>query len=69
MPRVRNVFGDGRNAAGATSTDAADTVWPASTEAVHPEPPSGPTPLVIPALEAPAPIVIAPLTPREPGGM
>ena len=67
MPRVTNVFGDRKNAAAATSIEA-DTVWPASPATTHPEPPSGPPPLVIPALEVPAPIVIAPLNPRGPGG-
>lgn len=68
MPRVTNVFGDRRNAAAATSIDS-DTVWPTAPGATRPEPPSGPAPLVIPALEVPAPIVIAPLSPRGPGGV
>jgi hypothetical protein len=66
MPRVTNVFGERRDAAAATSVEA-DTVWPAPAPQAHEDSPSAPPPLVIPALEAPAPIVIAPLNPRGPG--
>jgi len=66
MPRVANVFGDRKRAAAATSIET-DTVWPVSPAATHPDPPSGPAPLVIPPLDGPAPIVIAPLNPRGPG--
>jgi hypothetical protein len=66
MPRVTNVFGERRDAAAATSVEA-DTVWPAPAPQAHEDSPNAPPPLVIPALEAPAPIVIAPLNPRGPG--
>jgi hypothetical protein len=68
MPHVGNVFGDRSNSTAATSIDA-DTVWPSTPVTTQPEPPSGPPPLVIPALEVPGPIVIAPLSPRGPGGL
>ena len=65
MPRVSNVFGD-RNAGVAGAAVETETVWPAP--AVNADEPSGTlTPLSIPPLEPPAPIVIAPLPTRGPG--
>jgi hypothetical protein len=66
MPRVTNVFG-GRNSAVAAASVAADTVWPAP----GPETPGtqneGLSPLVIPSVQPPAPIVIPPINARGPG--
>jgi hypothetical protein len=64
MPRVTNVFGEPNAAAAAASVDA-DTVWAAPER--QEEHPGAPPPLVIPAVEPPAPIVVAPLNRRGPG--
>ena len=65
MPHVANVFGNRNATAGAASVDA-DALWPPAAN-VPEEHDGGLSPLVIPALEPPAPIVIPPLTPRGPG--
>ena len=67
MPRVRNVFAAEKNTVAATSVDA-DTVWPAPAPDTHDDRQIGLPPLVIPALQPPAPIVIPPINPRGPGG-
>ena len=65
IPRVSNVFGDRSTGVAAAAVET-ETVWP-SPAADTEEPPVTPTPLWIPPLEPPAPIVIAPLPTRGPG--
>ena len=66
MPHVANVFG-GRNTVAATSVDV-DAVWLAPGGESREDRPDLVPPLVIPGVEPPAPIAIAPLNPRRPGG-
>jgi hypothetical protein len=67
MPRVANVFG-GRNAGVAATSVDVDAVWPAPGGESREDRPGLLPPLVIPAVEPPAPIAIGPLNPRGPGG-
>jgi hypothetical protein len=67
IPQVDNVFGERNTGTAATSVDI-DAVWPAPGAQTADDRPGMLAPLVIPALEPPAPIVIAPLNPRGPGG-
>ena len=67
MPRVANVFGSRNAGVAATSADA-DAVWPAPGGESREDRPGLLPSLVIPVVEPPAPIAIAPLNPRGPGG-
>jgi hypothetical protein len=64
IPHVANVFAEPNAAVAAASVDA-DTVWAAPER--QEEHPGALPPLVVPAVEPPAPIVIGPLIPRGPG--
>jgi hypothetical protein len=66
MPRVTNVFGNGRSGVAAAAVDA-DAVWTAPAPPLREELPGELAPLVIPPIEPPAPLVIPPLNPRGPG--
>lgn len=67
MPRVTNVFGTRTTGAAAAAVPDMDAVWPATLPDSRDEHASPIAPLVIPPVEAPAPIVIAPLNRRGPG--
>jgi hypothetical protein len=66
MPHVTNVFGNRPGTVAAATVDA-DALWPAAAPQRHEEVAGELPPLVIPRVEPPAPIVIAPLNPRGPG--
>lgn len=66
LPRITNVFGTPSNGAAAASVPDTDAVWPAALPDARGEHANPIPPLVIPPIESPAPIVIAPLIPRGP---